>query len=141
MQGVAQEELDDHFPRSQLVTEAAEGRLIPDGRDADRELLAELPGQLLPESERPLIIDDLVLPQQAERGLEFLLREALHADQHPATTVLGPRPTVDLIGDQPPAAQVEVAHAEIGARGFVEGLPDRGQQVLADIVEYSRHDR
>ena len=71
---------------------------------------------------------------------ELLLRRAVHPDKHAAGAVLRP-PTVNVRGDAAPAAQVEVADAEVRPGGEGEGLLERREEfgLGFEVVEYPRH--
>src|SRR5205807_7033777 len=70
---------------------------------------------------------------------EFVLRQPVHADQQPATLPLAAGPGIDVLVELLPAAQIEIANAEIGALRDLERLAQGRQQALLDIVEDTRH--
>ena len=104
------------------------------------ELGAEILGQPLLEPDGLLIVDPLVGVQDVEGLLQLLLREPLHADEQPAAVAQPAGPAVDQFVDLLPAAQVEVANAEVGAVAF--WLADSCSAVrerLVDVVEDTGH--
>src|SRR5262245_43334270 len=77
--------------------------------------------------------------QQAHGRTKLLLGHLLHADQEPAAMPIAPLPSLDKLAHLSPAAQVEVADAEVRPLGKRERFPQSWQQRLVDIVEDARH--
>ena len=79
------------------------------------------------------------LRQKAVGEAQFVLGEPLHADQETALGTVAARPLLDQGVDRFPAAQIEVADAEIGALGDFERVPQGWQKIGGDVVEDAGH--
>ena len=85
------------------------------------------------------MVEGAAAPRQTVGEAYPLVRQPLHADEQPAASPGAARPSFDVFVDGAPAAQIEIADAEIRALGHGQGLRQRGEQVLFDVVEDSRH--
>ncbi|WP_337289480.1 hypothetical protein [Candidatus Methylomirabilis sp.] len=63
----------------------------------------------------------------------------VHPHQKAAAMAFSPGPLLNVRVELLPSAKVKVPHAEVGAIGYLNGLLQRRQERLLDIVEYSRH--
>jgi hypothetical protein len=86
-----------------------------------------------------LLADLVLLRQEAVSEAQVVLGEALHADKETALDTLAARPLFNQGVDRFPAAQVEIADAEVGALGDLERVPQRGQEVGGDVVKDAGH--
>ena len=68
-----------------------------------------------------LVVDLGPITPRAERVAQLLGGQPLHADEEPAATRAA-APLVDEIVDQLPAAEIEVADAEVAALGYGESV-------------------
>jgi len=137
---VAQVNLDDQLPGPELAGELTQDGLILVGEHAEGQLIAEVLGYLSLFADGGLVIEGLAVISGAEGATQFVGGADVHADQEPAASMLPSGPLVDMSGQVPPAAQVEVPDAEVRALGNAEGLLKRGQQGLVDVVKYSWHE-
>jgi hypothetical protein len=136
---VPKEQLHDHLAGLELRGETAQtGFILIRGR-AEGELGAELLRQLALQPDDGLLADLLLMRQQAVGLPEFLLRHTLHPDKQSALAALAARPLVNQRINRLPAAQIEIANAEVRAVGEFKGLPQGGQQLLRDVIEDARH--
>ena len=76
---------------------------------------------------------------EAEEGLQVLLGKPLHADEEAAALAVAPGPIVDGPVELFPAAQVEVADAEVGALRDLQSLQQGFEEGLLDVVEDAWH--
>ena len=131
VQGMAKEEFDHDLARPQLHGKPAERPLVLIARGAGRELLAQLLGEVDMQAVSGRVVDAGRIAGQvqrlAERLAQFLVGLRLHPDQNAARSLVV-RPAIDVRRDVSPATEVEVADAEVGARGRVERFAQRGQQ-------------
>ena len=131
VQGMAQEKFDHDLARPQLRSKPAERPLVLVARGAGRQLIAHPLGQLDMQAVSGRVVDAGLIAGQvqrlAERLAQCLVGLRLHADQNAARPLVVP-PAIDVRRDVSPAAEVEVADAEVGARGRVERLAERGEQ-------------
>ena len=81
VQGMPAEDLHDHLAGAELAGEAAETHFIRRGRSADRQLFAEVLGQLPLGAIRLLVVHASVSAIKPHRVLEFFVRSRLHAHQ------------------------------------------------------------
>ena len=139
VQRMAEEELDDDFPRPDLRRQPAQAGLVSIGRRTQGQLFAEFLGQPFLEARRRLSVECAAAPRQTMGEAYLLVRQPLHADEQPAASPGAARPSFDVLVDGAPAAQIEIADAEIRALGHGQGFRQRGEQVLFDVVENSRH--
>jgi hypothetical protein len=136
---MAEEELHHELARLELGGEAAQARLVFVGRCAQGELGAELFGELALEADDELVADSVLVGQEAVGGAEFVLGQALHADEQAALLPRATGPVFDERVDGFPATEVEVADTEVCALGDGEGFPQGGQEVESDVVEDAGH--
>ena len=140
---MAEEEFDHDLARPQLHGKPAERPLVLVARGADRQLLAQLLGEIGMQAVSGRVVDAGRIAGQvqrlAERLAQCLVGLRLHADQNAARPLVVP-PAIDVRRDVSPAAEVEVADAEVGARGHVERFAQRGQQLRPwrEVVENAR---
>ena len=131
VQGMAQEEFDHDLARPQLRSKPAERPLVLVARGAGRQLLAHPLGQLDMQAVSGRVVDAGLIAGQVQRLAgrlaQCLVGLRLHADQNAARPLVVPS-AIDVRRDVSPAAEVEVADAEVGARGRVERLAERGEQ-------------
>lgn len=113
MERVPEMELHDDLARLELRGQSAQARLVVVGRSANRELRAELLGQPSLQANDGLIADLLFLRQETVGFAEFVLRQSLHPDQQAALLPRSARPFFNQCINGFPAAQIEVADAEI----------------------------
>ena len=136
---VAQEQLDDHLAGPDLGGQPAQAGLVFVGGSADRELVAELLGQLLLEAEGRLVVDAVValtrLSATRSSSCGSRCMPTSSRQQCPSPPAQRSTQLVELL----PAAQVEVADAEVGAVGELQGLPQGRQERLLDVVEDAGH--
>jgi hypothetical protein len=137
--GVAKKEFDNHFFGPNLGCESAQTVLVLIGRGAVCELIAKLFGHSFLEASRGLVVKAVRRLGKAQRVAELVLRKALHPDQDTAAVSFSARPAFDIAGDLFPSAKVEVTHAEVSSLGKFERLPQRGKQLLVDVIEDARH--
>ena len=139
VQGVPQEQLDGQLPGPDLGRQPAQRGLVLVGGRADHQLPAELLGQLLLEAEGRLVVHRLGIVGQAQRAAQLVLGQPLHAHQQPTGVAWAARPGLHQGRQLAPAAQVEVAHAEIGARGKLDRFLEGRQELVFDVIEDTRH--
>jgi hypothetical protein len=139
MQRMAQEQLDDHFPGTNLGGQSPQAALIGIGGHAKGKLVLEFFSQLLFPSKGGLIVDAFVGVHHAQGLVQFCLRQTLHAHQQAAAVSIAAGPALDELVNLLPAAEVEVADAEIGAIGQGERLAQGREQGLVDVVKDARH--
>ena len=100
---------------------------------------AKLLGEPPLQSDDSLLADLVLLRQEAIGEPQLVLGEPLHADEEAALGPLAARPLFDQGVDRFPAAQIEIADAEVGALGDLERVPERWQEVGGDVVKDARH--
>ena len=76
---------------------------------------------------------------QAEDCLQVVLGKPLHADEQAAALAIAAGPAFDGLVELLPAAEVEVADAEVGAVGDLDGVQQGGEEGLLDVVEDAGH--
>ena len=91
------------------------------------------------EADGGLIVHRLVGADQAQALAKLLCGQALHADQQAALVVRTNRPLVDAGVYGFPAAEIEVADAEIRAFGDEQGLFEGREQGRVNVVEDAGH--
>ena len=138
VQLVAQEQLDDEPAASQFPAEAAQACLVLVRGRADEQLLAKLLRHAGFEAHDGSLVH-LLRSLEAENLAQFVFRLLLHADQQAAAALLVALPALHQAIDGAPAAQVEIADAEIGALGYPERILQGFEQFVFDIVEDTRH--
>ena len=139
VQWMAEKQLDHQFPRGDLGGETAQSLLVRVGRNAHRQLVAELQGELALQRDGGGLVDGLLALDEAHGGPELILGPLLHADEQPAATALSADPLLNPRIDLPPPAQIEVADAEVGAFREPQRRRQSVQQRLFDVVEDLRH--
>lgn len=84
-----------------------------------------------------LIANFILVRRQAVGLAEFLLWQALHAEEQTALIPRSSRPISDGLVDPFPSPEIEVSDAEIGSGRQLYRLAKRGEKLLVDIVEDS----
>jgi len=82
---------------------------------------------------------DLLAAAQAEQFAQFVLGPLCHADQEAAAASCATVPLLHQTVEILPAAQVEVAHAEVGVLRDLEGVLQGFEQVVFNVVKDARH--
>jgi hypothetical protein len=86
------------------------------------------------------LLIQLGLPtHETQGGPKLVLREYLHPHQESYAVALAPGPTFDDVVDLSPPSEIEVADAEVGPLGDLEGVFESWQEELIDIVEDAWH--
>ena len=129
VEGVAEEKFHDNLARLELGREAAQAGFVVVGGGAEGELGAKFLGETPFQTDDGLLADLVLLRQEAVGEAQFVLGEPLHADEEAALRALAARPLFDQAVNRFPAAQIEVADAEVGALGDLERVPQRWQEV------------
>lgn len=138
MQFVAQVEFDDDTLCLELFAQAAQSLLVGVGGRADQQLLAKFVGHTLFQAHDGSLINAL-LSAQAEQFAQFVLWPLGHADEEAARAVRAALPVLHETVEGLPAAQVEVADAEVCAFGDFEGVLQGFEQAVFYVVEDARH--
>ncbi len=139
VQRVAQVHLDDQLARPELAGELPQGRLIGVGRHAEGQLIAEFLGDMALFADGGLIVESGVVFPGQQRPTQLVRGADVHTHQQAATLAHATRPAIDVTRQMPPAAQVEVADAEIPPLRDLKSLLQRRQQRLLDVIEDPRH--
>ena len=95
MESVAQEQLDDDLLGLDLCRQAPQARFVLVGGNAGSQLVAELLGQTLLESQGRLVVHPLVAPHQTHGRAQFLLRQPLHPHEQAAAVPFAAGPSLD----------------------------------------------
>ena len=103
------------LPDFELGREPAKAGLVLVGGRAERELRAKLLGEPALEADDGLIADLVFLRQEAVGLAQFVLRQPLHSNEQAALVARAARPVFDEAINRFPAAQIEVADAEVGS--------------------------
>jgi len=122
-----------------LIRQAAQPRLVLGGRHTNHEMFSEFAGQLPLQAKSSLIVDDLIMFDDAQRFPQVLGGEPLHPDEETAAMTGAAGPPVNFLVDLLPAAEVEVTDAEIRTIGKLKSLLENGEKRLLDVVENARH--
>jgi hypothetical protein len=139
VQRVTQEKLHDNFASFELGGEAAETGLVFISGRAESELSAEFLGKAAFQPNDGLLADLVFLRKEAVSEPEFVLGEALHADQQATLGTVATRPLFDQAVDCFPTAQVEVADTEVGAMGDLKRVPQSREKFKSYVVKDPRH--
>jgi hypothetical protein len=135
---VAQKELDHQLAASQFPAQAAQSFFIGIGWRADKQLLAELLRHTGFEAHDGALVD-LLPALEAENLAQFIFGFLLHPNQQPAAPLLIALPAFHQAIDGAPAAQIEIANAEISPFRNFQRMLQSIQQALVDVVEDAWH--
>ena len=86
-----------------------------------------------------LLLIDWLARAQTEVFSQFVAGRGIHADEKAAATLFIARQLLDIRLQEPPAAQVEVAGAEVRSIGRLHRASQRGEQLFRYVVKDSGH--
>ena len=86
-----------------------------------------------------LVVEPVCGRGEAACAAQLFVGQVLHTDEEAAAAVFAAGPIFDVPVDGAPAAQIEVADAEVGAVGVLEGLGQGVAEVVVDVVEDAGH--
>ena len=136
---VLEEQFDDHFFFFYLSCQSSESRLVLVARSSDGKLFPEFLRESGFKPRRGLVVHLPFFRREAFCDAQFFLGKALHSDQETAAVTFSSFPFFDMLINRPPAAQVEVPYAEVGAVGDLHGFGQRRTEILLNVVEDTRH--
>jgi hypothetical protein len=119
---VTEKQLDDDLFARDLTGQSAQAGFILIGWRAGRKLLAVIQGELLLQAKGSLIVDFAVALHKAHRRPKFLRRRSVHPHEQSAAVAVAAGPAFDKPVELFPAAQVEIADAEVGVIGNLHRL-------------------
>ena len=90
-------------------------------------------------AEGALEVEAIVGLEDAERRAQLVVGTLVHADKHTAALPLAACEVVDLVGDEPPATQVEEPDAEIGAVRRHKGVDQRRKELTVNVIKNASH--
>jgi hypothetical protein len=139
VEGVVEEEPHAHGTGAELAGELAEGGLCLLGRHAALELGAEVGQGSLHELGPGWAVEDVGARQHRLGAAGRIGRALEHADEDATTAPFTTGEVLDAGGERLPAAEPQVADAEVGADGLAEQFLQPGEQGVLDVVVDGRH--
>jgi hypothetical protein len=121
VQRVGEVDLDEEFLAAKLAGELSQGGLVGVGGHTEGDLSAEVFGEPAFLPQRGLVVQRIFTLSNPQGATKLLGGRDLHPYQEPTTLAIASRPSLHVVREVAPAAQIEVADAEVGALANRQG--------------------
>ncbi|OIQ73972.1 hypothetical protein GALL_443860 [mine drainage metagenome] len=139
MKRIRQKQADLYLTFTQLSGETLQAFFIGRCRQAESNLLSKLCSKLVFDVAGASVVDQVVGTGKLVKNFDFILRGALHPDQHTADLTCVTLPVFKQVVDCPPATQIKVTDAKVRPLGYRQRGAKNFEELLLDVVEYSWH--